>query len=672
MGPKPPPTAHIHIPPAPPSAVPSHAKPSACDLREVAQAIACGKRVVVVCGAGVSVAAGIPDFRSPAGLFKTLRDENPSDLLTSGKDVFDTRVFQSPQSLSLFNRTMSALASASAHAQPTSFHSLLRHLEDRGKLLRVYTQNIDALEEKAGLELGVPVWPRKKPSKPANRGVKRKASAMDSAPAAGADDTASVSNNDDTPTSTPRHAPVPLPHPALHGLLTPPKTPSRLSPSTQSSDPAHPTPSFHAPRCIPVHGTLRSLYCVSCGYSTPLRPHLSVLSTGTAPSCPKCAEIDTARQEQNKRSRGIGRLRPSVVLYGEEHNEGEVVGECVRRDLVGLGDAGPGERAKQSRRPDVLVVVGTSLQVPGTRRIVKEFSKAVRPVQEQGKPEGGGVEVTEADIFGAPDSPLTPLSESDPSSPTTPTPKPTLTPTPSPTPRRRAGTGKAQEPIKTVYVNFDYPTPARDWEGVFDVWIQGDAQVFAAAVLEAVGAVEREEAEGEALRVKREGRGNVLLEEEGRTAGRKEKTKGSSSKISRRQSVPYARTPTKAKAKAKPRPSPRTPKGSAHLLPATPESLTRTRYPHTQVQQRPMVTSSPTSPLRLKIRFPPGWESARTSMARRVEVQFSEDDTYDSEEEEEEEEELRRAPSQSEYLRKVGLGLRKRTEMSVNYRGMTR
>lgn len=36
-------------------------------------------------------------------------------------------------------------------SQPTSFHRLLKALDDRGTLVRIYTQNIDGLELKAGL-----------------------------------------------------------------------------------------------------------------------------------------------------------------------------------------------------------------------------------------------------------------------------------------------------------------------------------------------------------------------------------------------------------------------------------------------------------------------------------------------------------------------------------------
>jgi NAD-dependent histone deacetylase SIR2 len=48
---------------------------------------------IVVSGAGISTDAGIPDFRSPEGLFQTLKKDNPKELLSSGKDLFDASVF---------------------------------------------------------------------------------------------------------------------------------------------------------------------------------------------------------------------------------------------------------------------------------------------------------------------------------------------------------------------------------------------------------------------------------------------------------------------------------------------------------------------------------------------------------------------------------------------------
>ena len=44
-------------------------------------------------GAGISVGAGIPDFRSPDGLFQTIKRDNPKESLSSGRDLFDASVF---------------------------------------------------------------------------------------------------------------------------------------------------------------------------------------------------------------------------------------------------------------------------------------------------------------------------------------------------------------------------------------------------------------------------------------------------------------------------------------------------------------------------------------------------------------------------------------------------
>lgn len=50
------------------------------------------KRVIVVVGAGISVATGIPDFRSPTGLFSTLRAD--TKFKPSGKALFDASVYK--------------------------------------------------------------------------------------------------------------------------------------------------------------------------------------------------------------------------------------------------------------------------------------------------------------------------------------------------------------------------------------------------------------------------------------------------------------------------------------------------------------------------------------------------------------------------------------------------
>jgi NAD-dependent histone deacetylase SIR2 len=50
------------------------------------------KRMIVVAGAGISVAAGIPDFRSQGGLFSTLKAD--TKFKPSGKALFDVSVYK--------------------------------------------------------------------------------------------------------------------------------------------------------------------------------------------------------------------------------------------------------------------------------------------------------------------------------------------------------------------------------------------------------------------------------------------------------------------------------------------------------------------------------------------------------------------------------------------------
>ena len=159
--------------------------------------------------------------------------------------------------------------------------------------------------------------------------------------------------------------------------------------------------------------------------------------------------MEETRQLVGKRARGVGKLRPSVVLYNEMHKDGEGVGEVVRRDLVG------GSKGKGRSGADILLVVGTSLRVPGTKRMVREFSKAVR-------------------------------SRGSSSSKDLPDSTPKCAPIPSPSPRRSLESKDGCPPIKSIYLNLDFPVPTREWDGVFDAWVQGDAQSFAHILMDEI------------------------------------------------------------------------------------------------------------------------------------------------------------------------------------------
>ncbi len=96
--------------------------------------------IVVLTGAGISTAAGIPDFRGPNGLYVTRRYDPDT--------VFDIGYFlENPKPFYDFARDFVGLEQT---IKPTFTHYFLFELEKMGKLKGVVTQNIDALHHKAG------------------------------------------------------------------------------------------------------------------------------------------------------------------------------------------------------------------------------------------------------------------------------------------------------------------------------------------------------------------------------------------------------------------------------------------------------------------------------------------------------------------------------------------
>ena len=113
-------------------------------LERAAALLSSGAKVVVMTGAGVSVSAGIPDFRTPgSGLYDNLQEYN----LPYAEAIFDLDFFQNtPQP---FYRLCKELWPGNYSATPT--HRFIKLLHDKGQLVRCFTQNIDSLETAAGL-----------------------------------------------------------------------------------------------------------------------------------------------------------------------------------------------------------------------------------------------------------------------------------------------------------------------------------------------------------------------------------------------------------------------------------------------------------------------------------------------------------------------------------------
>eukprot|EP00388_Colpodella_angusta_P012567 GDKJ01031845.1.p1 GENE.GDKJ01031845.1~~GDKJ01031845.1.p1 ORF type:complete len:553 (-),score=117.76 GDKJ01031845.1:66-1724(-) len=102
------------------------------------------KNVVVCCGAGISVSAGIPDFRSPeSGIYSKLQEYN----LPQPEAMFDLRFFR--RTPGAFNQFIKELFPG--NYSPTMAHYFIRMLHEQGILLRCFTQNIDDLETLAGI-----------------------------------------------------------------------------------------------------------------------------------------------------------------------------------------------------------------------------------------------------------------------------------------------------------------------------------------------------------------------------------------------------------------------------------------------------------------------------------------------------------------------------------------
>lgn len=108
--------------------------------------IQASKRVVVLTGAGISVSCGIPDFRSHNGLYATLKAQGTYDL-DDPQQMFDIHYFR--ENPAVFYSFASQIYPS--NFIPSPCHRFIKVMEDRGKLLRNYTQNIDTLETLTGI-----------------------------------------------------------------------------------------------------------------------------------------------------------------------------------------------------------------------------------------------------------------------------------------------------------------------------------------------------------------------------------------------------------------------------------------------------------------------------------------------------------------------------------------
>ncbi|KAL1901890.1 NAD-dependent histone deacetylase sir2 [Sporothrix stenoceras] len=102
------------------------------------------RNIVVLTGAGISTSLGIPDFRSKeTGLYSRLEHLGLSD----PQEVFDIQVFKDDPRI--FYSVARDILPSTDRFTPT--HAFIAMLQQQGKLLTNYSQNIDNLEAKAGI-----------------------------------------------------------------------------------------------------------------------------------------------------------------------------------------------------------------------------------------------------------------------------------------------------------------------------------------------------------------------------------------------------------------------------------------------------------------------------------------------------------------------------------------
>jgi len=107
---------------------------------ELAELIRARQPCVVLTGAGVSTESGIPDFRSPTGLWATFDPLEYGSIEAFRADPLKVWSFYKPRVAML------------TEAEPNPAHAALAALERGGFVEAVVTQNIDLLHERAGSE----------------------------------------------------------------------------------------------------------------------------------------------------------------------------------------------------------------------------------------------------------------------------------------------------------------------------------------------------------------------------------------------------------------------------------------------------------------------------------------------------------------------------------------
>ncbi|KAM0789098.1 hypothetical protein ACM66B_003155 [Microbotryomycetes sp. NB124-2] len=292
-------------------------------LTAVATSLSKASRAIVMLGAGVSTAAGIPDFRSSSGrgLYNGAqlgkagqqddRARTSSAVAKIGPSTFSGTMYNSHHDRTTHWKLVSDMHATvegvkrrhnlddRAATAVTRMHGLIGTMHRKNKLSRCYTQNVD------GFEL----------------------------------------------VGTGLH------EVALGGLA--------LTDAPQSSKAVKGKGKWQG-NLVQLHGSLARVRCTACTWAGVWDDEMNQLfAAGMTIDCPECMMRVEKRARQSKRAT-VPRsfVRPAIVLYDEPNPAATTIGEIAHFDT--------------SSKPEFLLVSGTSLKIHGFKQLVKQFAKAVK------------------------------------------------------------------------------------------------------------------------------------------------------------------------------------------------------------------------------------------------------------------------------------------------------
>lgn len=109
------------------------------DVEQLREMIGSAKRIVAFTGAGISTESGIPDFRSPGGIWTRYKPIYFDDFMASDEMRRESwrRKFATDETM--------------LNAEPNAGHRALAKLVEQGRMSAIITQNVDGLHQRSGV-----------------------------------------------------------------------------------------------------------------------------------------------------------------------------------------------------------------------------------------------------------------------------------------------------------------------------------------------------------------------------------------------------------------------------------------------------------------------------------------------------------------------------------------